>query len=236
MHCSSEKCGRETYMEELETRRRANDKKKASIVLFLIGVGFLFGVVINLLLFFLAIIFFGIAAYVWKSGTTWSIGAEGEESVIRALQNLDSSFKVVNDIVLPGDNQNIDHVVVGPAGIFVIETKNYNGIIRCYGDEWSRKKIGRRGTVYDGGIGNPSKQAKRNAIVLKNWLQSQNVLVTYIDAIVVFTNEDVELRVSKPTVKVVHVDDLLPVFNPKPNYSMSVDKINSIAESLYKLK
>ncbi len=98
-------------MEELATRRKANSYRNTAIVFFVLGIICLFGVVIHFLLFFLSIIFFAIGAYVWKGGNTWDIGAEGEESVIRVLQNLDSSFKVVHDIVLPGENSNIDHIV-----------------------------------------------------------------------------------------------------------------------------
>ena len=223
-------------MEELGTRKKANSYTKQSIIFFVLGFVFFFGVLVHLAFLVLAIIFVIIGFCLLGKQTTWNIGAEGEESVIRALQNLNSSFKVVNDVVLPGDNQNIDHVVVGPPGTFVIETKNHNGNIRCYEDEWTRNKIGRRGTRYSAYIGNPSKQAKRNAIVLRNWLQSQNIDVGYVGAVVVFSNEDVSLKVIKPTVKVVYVDNLLEVFNGGSNYGMGAEKVNSIAEKLYQLK
>jgi len=223
-------------MENLATRSKASSYRNNSIIFFVLGVLSFFGVLIHFFFFILGIIFFVIGVYLWNKSSTWDIGAEGEESVIRALQNLDSSFKVVNDIFLPGDRQNIDHVVVGSAGIFVIETKNHNGIIKCKEDDWSRTKIGRRGTIYSADIGNPSKQAKRNAVVLRNWLQSENIDVGYIVAVVVFTNEDVELRLIRPTVKVVYVDDLLGVFKSESNYRMTTEKINSVAEKLYQLK
>jgi len=223
-------------MEELETRRRANSKRNIAIVFFVLGTISFFGIAIHFIFLILSIIFFGIGWSWWRRRTTWDIGAEGEETVIGVLQNLDSSFKVVNDVVLPGDRQNIDHIVVGPVGTFVLETKNYNGNIRCYEDDWTRRKVGRRGTVYDAGIGNPSKQAKRNAIILRNWLRSKNIDVGYVDAVVVFTNVDLKLRVIKPTVKVVRVDDLLGVFKGTSNFRMTNEKINSVAENLYKLK
>ena len=43
---------------------------------------------------------------------------------------------VINDLVLeitPGKTSQVDHVVINPNGIFVIETKNYSG--RIYGNE-----------------------------------------------------------------------------------------------------
>lgn len=223
-------------MENLETRRRGNSYRNKSIILFIVAIVSFFGIVIHFSFFILSVILFIAASYLWSKQNTWNIGADGEEAVIRVLHNLDSSFKVVNDIVLPGDRQNIDHVVVGPAGVFVIETKNHNGIIRCYDDEWSRKKVGKRGTVYDAGMGNPSKQAKRNAVVLKNWLDSKNIDVGYISAVVVFTNEDVELNLVKTTVKVVQINDLLGVITRDSNVRMSQEKINSVIEKLSRLK
>jgi len=217
-------------------RKRADSYRNQSIVFFVLGALSFFGVFIHFFFFILAIIFFVIGAYLGSKTSTWDIGAEGEESVMRVLQKLDSSFKVVNDIVIPGDRQNIDHIVVGSAGIFVIETKNYNGNIRCYKDDWTRKKVGRRGTVYSAYVGNPSKQAKRNAIILRNWLQSENIDVGYINAVVVFANEDVKLNLIRPTVKVVLANNLLGVFNGESNYKMSNEKINSVAEKLYQLK
>jgi hypothetical protein len=223
-------------MENLETRRRGNSYRNNSIILFVVAIISFFGIVIHFSFFILSVILFVVAVYLWNKQTTWNIGADGEESVIRVLQNLDSSFKVVNDIVLPGDKQNIDHVVIGSMGVFVLETKNHNGIIRCYEDEWSRKKVGRRGTVYDAGIGNPSKQAKRNAVVLKNWFASENIDVGYISAVVVFSNEDIELNLIKPTVKVVSINDLLGVFKGKTDVRMNPEKVSSASEKLSQLK
>ena len=69
-------------------------------------------------------------------------GRFGEAAVsVGALKRLDPKFyRVFNDLFLPrpdgkGTTQ-IDHVVLSPFGIFVIETKNYAGWI--FGDEDSR--------------------------------------------------------------------------------------------------
>jgi Nuclease-related domain len=223
-------------MEKLGTRTKANSYRNKSIIFLIVGAFLFFGGFVYGLLFVFGIVSFFIGFYLWNKQHTWGIGAEGEESVIDVLQELDSSFKVFNDIVLPGDRQNIDHIVVGSVGTFVIETKNHNGIIKCYEDNWSGEKVGRRGTVYAANIGNPSKQAKRNAVVLKNWLQSENIDVGYIVAVVVFTNDDVELKLVKPTVKIVHIDNLLDLFKGETNSKMTSEKINSVAEKLYQLK
>lgn len=52
----------------------------------------------------------------------YTLGFQGERFVAEELnQLLRDGFDVFHDI--PFDNYNIDHVVIGPAGVFVIETK-----------------------------------------------------------------------------------------------------------------
>jgi len=59
-------------------------------------------------------------------------GAIGEKRVIRQLSKLPpEEYKVLNNIMIKTDkgSTQIDHVVISIFGIFVIETKNYNGWI-----------------------------------------------------------------------------------------------------------
>ena len=56
-------------------------------------------------------------------------GAEGEETVARILSFLPSNHTVFNDLQLDPGGPAFDHIVVAPAGIFVIETKNWSGEI-----------------------------------------------------------------------------------------------------------
>lgn len=59
---------------------------------------------------------------------SWLQGAEGEESVGRALEALEpQGWYAVHDISL--GRGNVDHVAIGPGGIFAIETKSRRGRI-----------------------------------------------------------------------------------------------------------
>jgi len=50
------------------------------------------------------------------------IGLSGEKAVAEKLDELKAKgYQIIHDI--PGDGFNVDHVVVGPTGVFVIETK-----------------------------------------------------------------------------------------------------------------
>lgn len=54
-------------------------------------------------------------------------GARGEERVSSILRNLPERYHVFNDFVARGVH--VDHVVVGPPGVFAIETKCWNGVV-----------------------------------------------------------------------------------------------------------
>lgn len=57
----------------------------------------------------------------------WREGAEGEKATAKALRGLiKSGWTLLNDI--DWGRGNIDHVLVGPAGVFVLETKKLRGI------------------------------------------------------------------------------------------------------------
>jgi hypothetical protein len=78
--------------------------------------------------------------------TAWETGALGEEWTGQILRPLEAEgFCVIHDRLIPGSRANIDHIVVGPPGVFVVESKNYAGRLRVRGDEvWvsGRRKPG----------------------------------------------------------------------------------------------
>jgi hypothetical protein len=58
-------------------------------------------------------------------------GAAGEIGVGSILQKFPDNFYVINDLTTPFGN--LDHVVVGPTGVFVIDTKNWRGVVSADG-------------------------------------------------------------------------------------------------------
>ncbi|MFC9419687.1 nuclease-related domain-containing protein [Bacillus mobilis] len=68
-------------------------------------------------------------------------GKTGEKLVKRILGKLDpTSYYVLHDVMVHteyGDTTQIDHIVIAETGVFVIETKNYEGWI--YGSEKSAR-------------------------------------------------------------------------------------------------
>ena len=54
-------------------------------------------------------------------------GARGEEQVSQILKSLPEDYHVFNDFVAMRNH--VDHVVVGPAGVFAVETKFWRGSV-----------------------------------------------------------------------------------------------------------
>jgi hypothetical protein len=80
-----------------------------------------------------------------QSTRAWAVGARGEEKLAEALDG----FSVLHDRCVPGTRGNIDHVVIAPAGVFVVDAKRYEGRIEIRNHGWflgpdERLHVGRR--------------------------------------------------------------------------------------------
>ena len=67
----------------------------------------------------------------------WRRGAAGEEEVARNLVNLGPRWRVIHSVPVGSNDTDIDHVVIGPPGVFTLNTKNH---------------LGKRVTVYEHAI------------------------------------------------------------------------------------
>ena len=63
-----------------------------------------------------------------QSTRAWATGAQGEELLGAALAGV-PGIVVLNDRRVPGSRANIDHIVIGPAGVLVVDAKRYTGRI-----------------------------------------------------------------------------------------------------------
>jgi hypothetical protein len=62
--------------------------------------------------------------------SAWRRGARGERRTARRLRRLQRrGYVVFHDLAMPGSRANIDHLLIGPTGVFVIDSKQYSGRI-----------------------------------------------------------------------------------------------------------
>jgi hypothetical protein len=66
----------------------------------------------------------------------WRRGADGERATAVLLQRLPQRRWVVrHDLAVPGSRSNIDHLVIGPTGVWVVDSKAYRGKVES---SWRR--------------------------------------------------------------------------------------------------
>lgn len=62
-----------------------------------------------------------------QSTNAWERGAVGEELMAQRLTDLPETFRILHDRRIRGARANIDHIVIGPTGVWVIDAKRYVG-------------------------------------------------------------------------------------------------------------
>jgi len=132
-------------------------------------------------------------------------GFVGEKKAASMLSRLDpEKYKIINNLTIYIDkgSAQIDYLIISNFGIFIIETKNFEGII--LGEEtsnyWTQVLYKNRENFY-----NPIKQNNWHLQALKNILKKYSNILYF--PIVVFTNNS-DLRVKTIT-DVIKIDDLI---------------------------
>jgi micrococcal nuclease len=146
----------------------------------------------------LSLIFLGCGLHYFKRRGDWHKGILGEKMVVEALTPLDNSYVLINDVVLAKRQGNIDHILVGPNGVFAIETKSYR---------WHY--LNRF----------PIKQAIRSAVSLRQFLKKQIQIDMFIPAILVSTDPDATTSQSSSTVDVISLRNLCDFIKGQRNRS-----------------
>jgi hypothetical protein len=162
-------------------------------------------------------------------------GQEGEEKAVRSIvQALDGNWHLFCNIQLPDRNKgDLDLVLVGPPGVWVLEVKNYNGKYRNIGEAWQYEQ----GKNWKNLRKNPSRQALNNAYRLKNFLKADRVNV-FVNGAIVWANEESSLSVENPPIVIWHfnrlADELGNIWQgeklSKPEQLKIVEKLTKLCE------
>jgi Nuclease-related domain len=66
-----------------------------------------------------------------EQARTWQRGAQGERRTARLLDRLTrDGYVVFHDLALPNSDANVDHLAIGPTGVFVIDSKQWTGSVQ----------------------------------------------------------------------------------------------------------
>ncbi len=166
-------------------------------------------------------------------------GIDGENIAKEIIRQLpDNYFCFTNVEVSFSGKSEIDMVVVGPSGVFIIETKNMRGNI--YADlskeKWLQDKISRGGNIYTKQFYSPIKQVGTHTYRLHGYLKEKSINV-YIKPIVLFVNKEASLCLNGTSeTPVFSVSDngkaLLKEYILNNNSRLSSEKIKAICRLL----
>jgi hypothetical protein len=143
-------------------------------------------------------------------------GALGEQKVVKTLENLSDEYFLINDLTVSFSpaiynrqendyirSVQIDHILVGPSGIFLIETKN-----------WSGKSLENLSLL------SPVKQIKRASFVLFKLLNNE------------MSNYHLRLERHHWGDKKISIRNLIVLTNTKPKEEFQYVKILTVNELL----
>jgi hypothetical protein len=101
----------------------------------------------------------------------WAWGAWGEQWTAEELEKLDDGWRVYHDI--PDGRGNWDHVVVGPAGVFVVDTKHVSepAIVDADGLRYGRLRAG-------------GSSCRGSAVRMKELIEREAGLAVWVQAVV----------------------------------------------------
>ena len=114
---------------------------------------------------------------------------------VEFLKSLPESFQIFTNVSI-GVRTNLDAVIVGANGVFIVDVKTRSGKIEpTAGSDWIRHKVGSKGTPYRVPMKNPLQQMKRNIRELQSYLASCGVR-PWIDGSVCFTRAEFEEQIE----------------------------------------
>jgi len=167
-------------------------------------------------------VFFGFRLYnVIRTKANYQLGYEGERFVGEELSRLIAlGFEIYHDV--PFDGFNIDHVLVGPRGVFIVETKSRRKPVDETGEKKFRVGFDGKYLQWPWGADNYGiEQAKNNAKTLSGWLSSAAGESVWTTPILTLPGWMVDRKVPS---------DSLFVLNPKEIYGVCSSQAEKLTE------
>lgn len=127
------------------------------------------------------------------------VGLAGEKEAEEAFSNLPGEYVIYSDLEIEADGKvsQVDHVVVGPTGVFVVETKNVYGRVVGNADDadWTQFKTTESGHVYEKQMYSPVKQVGTHVYRLAERLKEEQIHV-WVQGIVYFVHPDTKVEMT----------------------------------------
>jgi hypothetical protein len=138
----------------------------------------------------------------------WRLGAAGEEHVGALLEQLrPRGWHVEHDVQVGDNGANLDHLVIGPPGVFVLNTKNVDGNV------W----VGGEVIMVNGHRRNFVKKLEAEAQrVRRCLLGATRRRALWVQGLLVFVDPDLTVKQQPRNVAVLHDEELVQRLLERP--------------------
>ncbi len=155
-------------------------------------------IALPIILLVIALVLFAVFLVFRKKFGILQSGVRGEEATLKILQKLPKGYTILtNPVILNrGITMELDFVVVGKNGVFIVETKNYRGIIKGKTSKqtWKQVRHGKNDKVYEKEISNPVKQSYRQGKRMLEMFKDFNITAD-VYPVVFFVDNRSELKI-----------------------------------------
>src|ERR1051326_9079164 len=136
----------------------------------------------------------------------WGPRNRQEEQLGQAIRTLDDRYKLYAFLSssLP------DYILVSPAGISVLIVRQERGQVSCVRDKW-KASGSRLMAIFGPTLGNPSADAAKQLEKLRTLLADNGLREVPTSSVIIFTDENVQLRVEGCTSVVTRLKELKDV-------------------------
>lgn len=148
-------------------------------------------------------------------------GMEGEATILTWLREICSpdEWSIISNCVLPGHKSDIDFILVGKKGIFVLEAKNYSEKLFFKSEEYGVIRNGKE--IEHPAYQDPRQQVVWNAYRLEEFLDNEGIPGIKTKKALVFSEPDSFRFEGKPGVYLIdHKDALKKFIDSNPDDSM----------------
>ncbi|HBT74477.1 TPA: hypothetical protein DEB29_00485 [Candidatus Wolfebacteria bacterium] len=153
-------------------------------------------------------------------------GAGGELGVRITLRGLDDRFRVLGSVVI-GNKGDMDFVVVGPTGVWVIEVKSHKGRIRV-----ENNRLLRDNRPFDKDF---LRQVWGATYALKDTLRARFPKVVHVQPVVVFSSPYAKLGVElnkADNAYVIGIDQLIRLIERHEVQQLRADEVQKITDCI----
>ena len=141
----------------------------------------------------------------WKFGLAWYKESQAQDRLIDHLHaQLDNTYTLVRDIVLPGLEIPIPMVLVGPTGVHVFYASALRGVFRAKESSWS--VMNNRDRQYRPSLPNLIKRTALMSRAIHAFLTSKGYQVEDTEPVLFLSDPSVHVDAIHPAVRIVLTD------------------------------